>query len=105
METSDFDKVRASVAQSCGSRVRLQLDRGRNKIDVQEGVIQEAYPSVFTILVRREETGSASEFQLHGYYYQRDSHAVVRGLRIKEFSECADVLFSWQPRELPFRLF
>ena len=51
METSDFDKVRASVAQSCGSRVRLQLDRGRNKIDIQEGIIQEAYPSVFTILV------------------------------------------------------
>lgn len=51
MEHSDFDKVRASVQQQCGSRVMIQLDRGRNKVDVQEGVIQEAYPSVFTILV------------------------------------------------------
>lgn len=55
MEHSDFDKVRASVQQQCGSRVMIQLDRGRNKVDVQEGVIQEAYPSVFTILV--EDTG------------------------------------------------
>ena len=28
----------------------IQLDKGRNKVDIQEGVIQEAYPSVFTIL-------------------------------------------------------
>ena len=39
MEHSDFDKVRASVKQQCG-----------NKVDIQEGIIQEAYPSVFTIL-------------------------------------------------------
>ena len=38
MEHSDFDKVRASVQQQCGSRVMIQLDRGRNKVDVQEGV-------------------------------------------------------------------
>lgn len=28
----------------------IQLDKGRNKVDIQEGIIQEAYPSVFTIL-------------------------------------------------------
>ena len=51
MEREDFDKVRESVKQQCGSRVVIQLDKGRNKIDIQEGVIQEAYPSVFTILI------------------------------------------------------
>ncbi len=50
MEHADFDKVRASVQQQCGSRVVIQLDKGRNKVDIQEGVIQGAYPSVFTIL-------------------------------------------------------
>ena len=54
MEHSDFDKVRASVQQQCGSEVVIQLDRGRNKVDIQKGVIQEAYPSVFTILVDDE---------------------------------------------------
>ena len=49
MEQAQISKVRASVHQQCGNRVKIQLDRGRNKV--------EAYPSVFTILVddEREE--------------------------------------------------
>lgn len=54
VEREDFDKVRESVKAQKGSRVVIQLDRGRNKVDIQEGVIQEAYPSVFTILVDDE---------------------------------------------------
>jgi uncharacterized protein Veg len=55
MERSDFDKVRASVAEQCGSRVEIRLDRGRNMVDIQTGVIKEAYPSVFTIEVDGEK--------------------------------------------------
>lgn len=57
MEQTEISKVRASVHQQCGSRVKIQLDRGRNKVDIQEGIIQKAYPSVFTVLVddQREE--------------------------------------------------
>ena len=51
MQQADIRKVRASVHQQCGKKVMIQLDRGRNKVDIQEGVIQNAYPSVFTILV------------------------------------------------------
>lgn len=51
MQRTDIDKVRASVHQQCGSKVMIQLDRGRNKVDIQSGIIQGAYPSVFTILV------------------------------------------------------
>ena len=51
MEQTEIRKVRASIHQQCGNRVKIQLDRGRNKIDIQEGVIKEAYPSVFTVLV------------------------------------------------------
>ena len=54
MQQADFNKVRASVHQQCGSKVLIQLDRGRNKVDIQEGVIQNAYPSVFTVLVKDE---------------------------------------------------
>ncbi len=58
MEQTELNRVRASVFSQCGSRVKIQLDRGRNKVDVQEGVIQKAYPSVFTVLVDdwRDET-------------------------------------------------
>lgn len=67
MEQSEFDKVRASVAQQCGSRVTIQLDRGRNKIDVQQGVIQKAYPSVFTILVDGKENKKPAQLLSFSY--------------------------------------
>ncbi len=49
MERIDVDKIRASVKDNCGSLVEIQLDRGRNKVDIEKGIIKEAYPSVFTI--------------------------------------------------------
>lgn len=52
MQQTEFNKIRASVRQKCGRRVKIQLDRGRNKVDIQEGVIQGAYPSIFTVLVQ-----------------------------------------------------
>ena len=39
MQQADIRKVRASVHQQCGKKVMIQLDRGRNKVDIQEGVI------------------------------------------------------------------
>ena len=66
MQQADIRKVRASVHQQCGKKVMIQLDRGRNKVDIQEGVIQNAYPSVFTILVNDER-------EIHLSYY----HSVI----------------------------
>ena len=40
MEQAQISKVRASVHRQRGNRVKIQLDRGRNKVDIQEGVIQ-----------------------------------------------------------------
>lgn len=54
MEQAEVSKVRASIYQQRGSRVKIQLDRGRNKVDIQEGIIQGAYPSVFTVLIDDE---------------------------------------------------
>ena len=42
MQQADIGKVRASVHQQCGRKVLIQLDKGRNKVDIQEGVIQGA---------------------------------------------------------------
>ena len=55
MKQEDFNKVRSSIQQQCGSEVMIQLDRGRNKVDIQKGVIKQAYPSVFTILVDQDQ--------------------------------------------------
>ncbi len=78
MQHADIEKVRASVHQQCGSKVLIQLDRGRNKVDIQEGVIQNAYPSVFTILVNDEEHMNPPQLLSFSY-----SDIITRDIRMK----------------------
>jgi len=78
MEQVEFNKVRASVREQCGSKVMIQLDRGRNKVDIQSGVIKEAYPSVFTILV--DEQGIDRPAQLLSFSY---TDIITKEIRMK----------------------
>lgn len=78
MQQEDISKVRASVHRQCGSKVMIQLDRGRNKIDVQEGVIQNAYPSVFTILVTDNKSGNPPQLLSFSY-----TDIITREIRMK----------------------
>lgn len=78
MEQAQINKVRASVHQQCGSRVMIQLDRGRNKIDIQEGVIQKAYPSVFTILVDDERDQNPPQLLSFSY-----TDIITKDIRMK----------------------
>ena len=78
MQQKDLNRVRASVLQQCGSKVKIQLDRGRNKVDIQEGVIQNAYPSVFTIL--RDDERDENPPQLLSFSY---TDIITRDIRMK----------------------
>ena len=78
MEQKDINRVRASVYQQCGRTVMIQLDRGRNKVDIQEGVIQGAYPSVFTILVKDENENNPPQLLSFSY-----SDIITRDIRMK----------------------
>ena len=78
MQQADFNRVRASVQQQCGSKVLIQLDRGRNKVDIQEGIIQNAYPSVFTVLVQDEY--EANPPQLLSFSY---NDIITKDIRMK----------------------
>ena len=64
--------------QQCGKKVMIQLDRGRNKVDIQEGVIQNAYPSVFTILVNDEREENPPQLLSFSY-----SDIITRDIRMK----------------------
>ena len=77
MQQADIHKVRASVYQQCGRKVLIQLDRG-NKVDIQEGVIQNAYPSVFTILVNDEQEENPPQLLSFSY-----SDIITRDIRMK----------------------
>lgn len=78
MQQEDINKVRASVHQQCGSKVMIQLDRGRNKIDVQEGVIQNAYPSVFTILINDQNKDNPPQLLSFSY-----TDIITKDIRMK----------------------
>lgn len=78
MQQQDLNRVRASVLQQCGSKVKIQLDRGRNKVDIQEGVIQNAYPSVFTILINDEGDGNPPQLLSFSYI-----DIITRDIRMK----------------------
>lgn len=56
----------------------IQLDRGRNKIDVQEGVIVDAYPSVFTILVSDQNKDNPPQLLSFSY-----TDIITRDIRMK----------------------
>ena len=78
MQQEDISRVRASVHQQCGRKVLIQLDRGRNKVDVQEGVIQKAYPSVFTILINDRQEQNPPQLLSFSY-----SDIITRDIRMK----------------------
>ncbi len=78
MQQQDLNRVRAFVLQQCGSKVKIQLDRGRNKVDIQEGVIQNAYPSVFTILINDEGDGNPPQLLSFSY-----TDIITRDIRMK----------------------
>lgn len=78
MEHSEYDKIRSSIRQQRGSRVMIQLDRGRNKVDIQQGTIQEAYPSVFTIMV--DEIDEDRPAQLLSFSY---TDVITKEIRMK----------------------
>lgn len=73
MQQADISKVRASVHQQCGSKVMIQLDRGRNKVDIQH-----AYPSVFTILVNDERDDNQPQLLSFSY-----NDIITKDIRMK----------------------
>ncbi len=76
META-ISKLRASVGEKCGSKVMIQLDKGRNRIDYRSGVIKGAYPSVFTILV---DSDNENPPQLLSFTY---NDIITKDIRMK----------------------
>lgn len=50
----DINKVRNTIRRNIGRKVKIRENKGRNKIDVAEGIISETYPCVFLIKVENK---------------------------------------------------
>lgn len=51
MRRLGLDMIRVEIEGYVGKKVRLTADKGRNRIVVKEGVLDSAYPNVFTVKV------------------------------------------------------
>lgn len=54
MSQADILRVRSSVDQNIGNKVKIRANRGHHKIDVTEGIIRETYPSIFLVEVENK---------------------------------------------------
>lgn len=55
MKLNNVNNVRFAVASHMGKRVKIRVNRGRHKVDVSEGIISEAYPSIFLVKIQGEK--------------------------------------------------
>ena len=67
MEQAEYNKVRYSIEQQRGNKVMIQLDRGRNKVDIRKGVIKEAYASAFTVQVPGDDADHQDQLLSFSY--------------------------------------
>lgn len=56
----DISKTIRQVTNMKGLNIKLKVNRGRNRIEVIEGIIEDAYPSIFTIRALNGELSSFS---------------------------------------------
>ena len=49
INTEALNKIKQQIFELKGNSVKLSVNRGRKRFDTIEGVVNDAYPSVFTI--------------------------------------------------------
>lgn len=54
MEFKTVNEIRTAVEKNVGKEVTLKADKGRKRIVTKNGVILDAFPSVFTIKVNND---------------------------------------------------
>ncbi|MCL2165007.1 MAG: Veg family protein [Oscillospiraceae bacterium] len=54
MEKNDLFQIKRCIESSVGAKVRLFSDKGKKKSCVREGIIENSYPSIFTVRIENE---------------------------------------------------
>lgn len=70
----DIKSVRTEVRRYMGSKVKVKTNLGRNKIGITEGVLAEAYPSIF--LIHIEADGDIPERKISYSYNDVITHDI-----------------------------
>lgn len=57
-KANDISRIKSSLSDNIGQKVRLTSKRGRKKAVVRMGVIESTYPSIFTIQLEASDNSS-----------------------------------------------
>lgn len=60
----NIDQIKDRILTLKGEEVEMNVNRGRKKIDTINGIIQDVYPSVFTVIIKDQN----SQLQTFSYY-------------------------------------
>lgn len=58
----NIDEVKQKILSLKGSTVEMNVNRGRKKFDTINGVIQDVYPSVFTVILNENNEQQIQTF-------------------------------------------
>lgn len=58
---NDLSKIKSSLTDSVGQKVKLTAKKGRKQIVTREGIIESTYPSIFTVKLDNENEFFTSE--------------------------------------------
>lgn len=54
MDRNSITQIRKELESCVGKRIKLKANKGRKKTYVKEGIIENAYPSIFTVYFENE---------------------------------------------------
>lgn len=51
IKRNTLDQIRENVETHIGEKVRLKANKGRKKTTIREGILENAYPSIFVVKI------------------------------------------------------
>lgn len=62
----DLVNIKSQIDPFIGSKVRVRANKGRKRIVVNEGILENTYPSIFVVKIRNE---LSNDYQHLSYSY------------------------------------
>ena len=51
MDRNTISQIRKELESCVGKRIQLKANKGRKKTCIKEGIVENAYPSIFTVIL------------------------------------------------------
>jgi len=80
MDRNSISQIRKELESCVGKRIQLKANKGRKKTFVKEGIIENAYPSIFTVSFQNEYNSSRTA----SYSY---TDVLTRTIEVKVMSQ------------------